>query len=74
MAAKHNSGYFGISKSGGANKYVGPSGKHFNLAQVQMFYTNKGKFPDQKTKSVRAGWTAAAHQRAVHRATHGKSL
>ena len=65
MAAKHKSGYFGISKKGGANKYVGPSGQHFDLAQVQMFYAHGGKFPGQKAKSVKAGWRAAAHQRGV---------
>jgi hypothetical protein len=74
MAAKYKSGYFGISKKGGADKYVGPSGKHFDLAQVKMFYANKGKFPGQKPKAARAGWRAAAHQRKVHDATHGKSL
>lgn len=67
-----NSGYFGVSKKGGANKYVGPSGKRFDIAQVKMFYANGGKFPGQKAKAVRAGWRAAAklrhvsHQSGVH--------
>ena len=62
MAAKPKSGYFGKAKDG---SYVGPSGKHFDLAQVQLFYSNKGKFPGQKAKSVKAGWKIAAHQRGV---------
>lgn len=70
----NNSGYFGVSKKGGANKYVGPSGRHFNKAQVALFYANGGKFPGQKAKSVRAGWRSAAHQRKVHHATAGKQL
>ena len=72
-AAKHNSGYFAKPRKPGGD-YTGPSGKKFDLAQVQMFYAHGGKFPSQKAKSVRAGWKAAAHQRAVHHATHGKSL
>lgn len=68
--AKHKSGYF---KKSGANNYVGPSGEHFDLAQVQLFYSNKGKFPGQKAKSVKAGWKIA-HQRGTNAATRGKSL
>ena len=74
MAVKHpnpvvkgKSGYFGKA---GKNNYIGPSGKHFDLAQVEMFYANKGKFPGQTDKSARAGWHAAG----IHNATHGKSL
>lgn len=74
MAATQNSGYFGVSKKHGAFKYVGPSGKHFNKAQVAMFYANGGKFPGQSAKEARAGWRAAAHQRGVHHATQGKHL
>lgn len=74
MTKKANSGYFGVSKSGGADKYTGPSGRHFDLAQVQLFYARGGKFPGQKAKSVKAGWKAAAHQRDTHHATAGKSL
>lgn len=69
-----DSGYFGISKKGGTDKYVGPSGRHFNLAQVKLFYSNKGKFPGQKTKSVATGWRMASHQRGIHHATHGRHL
>lgn len=69
---KGKSGYFGKAKSG---DYVGPSGQHFDLQQVQMFYANGGRFPGQKAKSVKAGWkAAAAHQHGVHAATRGKSL
>jgi hypothetical protein len=68
--AKHKSGYFGKA---GPNDYVGPSGQHFDLAQVQLFYSKGGKFPGQKAKSVKAGWKAA-HQSGTHDATHGKSL
>lgn len=67
---KHASGYF---TKKGTNDYVGPSGEHFDLAQVQLFYSNKGKFPGQKAKSVKTGWRAA-HQRGVHAAGRGKSL
>lgn len=69
--AKHKSGYFGKK---GANDYVGPSGQHFDLAQVQLFYSHGGKFPGQSAKAAKAGWKAAAHQRKVHGATQGKSL
>ena len=68
-----NHGYF--IKRG--SKYIGPSGKKFDLAQVQMFYANHGKFPGEKASSVRKGWRIAqtpAHQAAVRRATHGKHL
>jgi len=72
MAVKshaHNHGYF-VKKSSG--DYVGPSGRHFDLAQVKLFYADKGKFPGQKAKSVRKGW-AIAHQRGVHKAVPQKS-
>lgn len=32
-------------KKVGDDDYVGPSGKHFNLAQVRLYYSNGGKFP-----------------------------
>lgn len=35
----------------GPNSYTGPSGKNFNLKQVQMYYANGGKFPGQKKKA-----------------------
>lgn len=72
-AAKHKSGYFAKPSTPGGS-YTGPSGKKFDLAQVQMFYAHGGKFPGQTAKSNRAGWRAASHQRGVHAATHGKSL
>ena len=66
MAAAPKSGYFGIGKGKNKGTYTSPSGKHFDLSQVQMFYSHGGKFPGQKAKSVRAGWRMAAHQRRVH--------
>ena len=33
----------------GHGKYAGPSGKHFDLAQVRLYYAGGGKFPGQKT-------------------------
>jgi hypothetical protein len=35
-------------KKEGPGDYVGPSGKHFNLAQVRLYYAGGGKFPGQK--------------------------
>ena len=31
-------------KKVGKDDYVGPSGKHFNLAQVQLYYARGGTF------------------------------
>jgi len=30
------------------NKYKGPSGRTFNLAQVRLYYARGGKFPGKK--------------------------
>ena len=30
------------------NNYASPSGRHFNLSQVRLWYANGGKFPGQK--------------------------
>ena len=35
-------------KKVGDNEYTGPSGKHFNSAQVRLYYSNGGHFPGQK--------------------------
>lgn len=32
-------------KKVGGNDYTGPSGRHFNLNQVRLYYANGGKFP-----------------------------
>ena len=32
-------------KKTGTDDYTGPSGKHFNLNQVRLYYANGGKFP-----------------------------
>jgi hypothetical protein len=66
---KGKSGYF--AKAGNGD-YIGPSGQHFDKAQVKMFYTLGGKFPGQSAKEVRAGWRAAAHQRGIQQATARK--
>ena len=34
-------------KQVGPNDYVSPSGKHFNDAQVKLYYANGGKFPSK---------------------------
>lgn len=34
----------------GPDRYQGPTGKIFDLAQVQLYYSNGGKFPGQKKK------------------------
>jgi hypothetical protein len=31
----------------GPNKYVSPSGRHYDTAQVRLFYANGGKFPGE---------------------------
>ena len=35
-------------KKTGSDSYTSPSGRHFNGAQVKLFYANGGKFPGQK--------------------------
>ena len=35
-------------KKQGPDDYVGPSGKHFNLDQVRLYYAGGGAFPGQK--------------------------
>ncbi len=32
----------------GQNSYVSPSGRHFNGAQVRLYYAGGGKFPGEK--------------------------
>jgi len=56
-------------KKKGKDDYTGPSGKHFDLAQVKLYYSLGGKFPGQKKRGK-----APAHQAGIHRATAGKSL
>lgn len=36
----------------GTDNYVSPSGRHFDSAQVRLYYANGGKFPGQKTKEA----------------------
>jgi hypothetical protein len=38
-------------KKVGSNEYSSPSGRHFNGAQVRLYYANGGKFPGEKTMS-----------------------
>lgn len=35
-------------KKVGADDYTGPSGKHFNINQVRLYYARGGSFPGQK--------------------------
>lgn len=58
-------------KKVGKNNYTGPSGKHFNKAQVALYYSLGGKFPGQKKKKK---GNDAAHQAGIRRATRGKYL
>ena len=37
-------------KKVGKDDYTSPSGRHFNQAQVNLYYANGGKFPGEKTK------------------------
>jgi hypothetical protein len=39
-------------KKVGSNDYQSPSGRHFNGAQVRLYYANGGKFPGQKEDHV----------------------
>lgn len=68
---KGQSGYFGKTSAG---HFTGPSGKHFDLAQVKMFYARGGKFPGQSAKANRKGWNMAAHQHGTEHATRGRHL
>lgn len=52
----------------GKDDYVSPSGRHFDAAQVRLWYARGGKFPGQKKSEL------PAHSSKVHRATKGKSL
>ena len=36
-------------KKVGNNDYTSPSGRHFNSAQVRMYYANGGHFPGEKS-------------------------
>ncbi len=36
-------------KKVGKDNYVSPSGRHFDQAQVRLWYSNGGKFPGQKS-------------------------
>lgn len=44
----------------GKNDYTSPSGRHFNTAQVRLWYAKGGKFPGQKKSEL-----SAAHQTKV---------
>lgn len=39
----------------GKDTYTSPSGRHFNSAQVKLFYANGGKFPGQKESEMSKG-------------------
>ena len=45
----------------GDNDYVGPSGHHFNLNQVRLYYANGSKFPGQKKKESTDHQNAKQH-------------
>ena len=38
-------------KKVGTDDYTSPSGRHFNSAQVRLYYSNGGKFPGQKMEN-----------------------
>lgn len=50
-------------KRQGTNDFTSPSGRHFNLAQVRLWYARGGKFPGQKGRGE-----LAAHQKGVQKA------
>lgn len=39
----------------GPNRYQGPTGKIFDLKQVQLYYANGGKFPGKKKRGRKKG-------------------
>lgn len=39
----------------GKDDYVSPSGRHFNAAQVRLYYAGGGKFPGEKEKKMARG-------------------
>lgn len=41
----------------GKDDYTSPSGRHFNSAQVRLYYANGGKFPGQKSDNYAKGVT-----------------
>lgn len=43
-------------KKVGKNDYTGPSGRHFDLNQVRLYYANGGKFPGQKHSEGRMSY------------------
>lgn len=40
-------------KKVGPNRYVSPSGRHFNAAQVRLYYAHGGHFPGEKKRKRR---------------------
>ena len=50
----------------GKDDYRSPSGRHFDKAQVELYYAHGGSFPGEKNHP--------AHTREIHRATYGKRL
>jgi hypothetical protein len=39
-------------KKVGTNDYTGPTGKHFDLNQVRLYYANGGAFPGQSRQAA----------------------
>lgn len=45
----------------GPDKYVSPSGKSFNAAQVRLYYAHGGSFPGQKKNEPKAKSARKVH-------------
>lgn len=48
-------------KKVGKDDYTGPSGKHFNSAQVRLYYAHGEKFPGQEAKVKSSGLKSASY-------------
>jgi hypothetical protein len=62
-------------KKVGNDDYTSPSGRHFDGAQVRLFYANGGKFPGQKGKGeAMKGYAKGGDVRDAAYATGGAVL
>lgn len=61
-------------KKVGNDRYVSPSGRHFNGAQVRLWYANGEKFPGQKEGEKVSGYAKGGDVRVAGYAQGGPVL
>jgi hypothetical protein len=57
-------------KKVGENDYTSPSGRHFNSAQVRLYYSHGGSFPGQSEDKKAAKSLAQKHPKSKPPKTH----